>query len=273
MTGSPVNTPIPTMVVDDEALARSLVAALVRQDPDLQLVAECGDGSGALEAIDSVCPQLVFLDVRMPVLSGTQVAERLGTRSNPPYVIFVTAFDDHAIRAFELDALDYLVKPVQKQRFRAAVERAKAAIRSRALCQLTEQILALGGTEQGAVRTDDPGAHELTLRTGDDIVQLATSDIVWIEAANQYVHLHTATRTYTASESLGQYLKKIRDRRFLRVHRSAVVNAAAVTAVRRRRNGTHQLRLANGEKLVLSRSRAGLVPSILRAARLAGDDG
>jgi two-component system LytT family response regulator len=257
--------PISTLIVDDEELARNLLGTLVRRHPDLILTGECADGAAALETASSKHPDLVFLDIHMPVLNGMAVAEKLAAFDPAPYIIFVTAFDDYAIRAFELNALDYLVKPLEKERFRAAIERATTAIRNKEMLSLTERLLQLGRTNRGHTLAEND--HELMIRSGDSIVQLRTSDIVWIEAANQYVHIHTAARTFTASESLSQYSKRINDPWFFRIHRSAIVNGRAIAAVAKKRNGTHVLKLRTGHSLVVARSRASMIPSILRAAR------
>lgn len=261
--------PVSTLVVDDEELARSLLCALVRRNPDLILAGECSDGAAALDMAASKRPDLVFLDIQMPVLNGMAVAEKLATLDPAPYIIFVTAFDDYAIRAFELHALDYLVKPIEKERFKGAVERATTAIRNQEMLSLTERLLQLGRARNGHAAAGNAGDHELIIRSGDSIVQLNTGDIIWIEAANQYVHIHTEAKTFTASESLSQYAKRITDPQFFRIHRSAIVNCSAIAGVTKKRNGTHVLKLRNGSSLVVARSRAAMIPSILRAARSA----
>ncbi len=263
--------PISALVVDDEELARNLISALIRRDPDLLLVGECSNGPDALETVATRRPDLIFLDIHMPVMSGIAVAERLRTADHVPYVIFVTAFDEHAIKAFELNALDYLVKPLQKGRFRLTVDRAKTAIRNRETLALTRRLLKLSRTGSRASR-DRRGDQELTVRNGDSIVQLTTNDIVWIEAANQYVRIHTKSRIFTVCESLSRYSKRISDPEFFRIHRSALVNGRAVERVTKQRNGTHLLKTRNGKTLVLARSRSSMVPDILRAARLASSN-
>lgn len=259
--------PISTLVVDDEELARNLIATLVRRDHELLLVGECDNGADALDVIDEQRPDLVFLDVQMPLLNGIGVAETLAGKSHRPYLIFVTAYDEFAIKAFELEALDYLVKPIEKQRFQRSVMRAKSAIRRREMLQLTERLLRLREHHTSGTTPDAAPAQELTVRHGDTVLQLTTDDVVWVEAANQYVHIHTRTQRFTVSESLGQYAKRIRDPRFFRIHRSALANGAAVERVTKRRNGTHRLHLDNGETLVVARSRAAIVPDLLRVAR------
>lgn len=266
-------SPITTVIVDDETLARELIGSLVRRDPSLELIGECGNGASALDLVARSQPDLLFLDVQMPVLDGLAVAERIARLPRPPFVIFVTAYDEYAIGAFELNALDYLVKPLSKQRFRVAVERAIGAIHNRELSDLAARLVALGGGQPPPAEQNSTSEHELLLRAGGEVVQLVTGDLEWIEAANQYVHIHTRERLYTVSESLGQYAKRIRDCRFFRIHRSAVVNGAAVRQVRRQRNGTHTLKLRGGDTLTLARSRSALVPNILRVARLEHTNG
>ncbi len=262
--------PIKTLVVDDERLARELIATFVRRDADLRLVGECSDGATALDAIATHEPDLVFLDVQMPVMDGVAAAQHMLTLDRKPFVIFVTAYDAYAVDAFELHALDYLVKPLSKSRFQVTVKRAKEAIRNREIVDLADRLAALGrrASVDACEKSRD---HELTVRVGDEVVQLLTSDIDWIEAANQYVHIHSGNRRFTVSESLGQYAKRIHDPRFFRVHRSALVNGAAITRVSRRRNGTHRVMLRTGEELFVARARAALVPNMLRAARLERD--
>ena len=260
------DTPISTIVVDDEALARSLVCSLVRSDPELQLIGEYENGSDALLASRNRCPDLVFLDIQMPVVDGIAVAAELGWQEQPPYVVFVTAWDTHAIEAFKLNALDYLVKPLQKARFGETVERAKEAIRRRELLGLTERLLALSraGSKPGETRSHE---EDLFVRNGDMLVRLLPDDIVWIEAASQYAHIHTDKKCYTVSETLSAWSMRIRDPRFIRVHRSAVVNGAAIVRVFKQKNGTHRLSLRNGDTVTVARSRAGIVPALLRVAR------
>lgn len=258
---------VSALIVDDEELARSLIKSLVRRDSELVLAGEAADGASALALIAEKRPDIVFLDVQMPGLNGLSVAAKLADLKPAPYIIFVTAFDEFAVKAFECNALDYLVKPIEKERFRVSVERAKSAIRDGEMLSLTQRLLQLrkGGGRQ-TERDNEPG-NEIVVRKGDSIVQLATSDIVWIEAANQYVHIHTGERTYTASESLSQYARKIPDRNFYRIHRSALVNGAAVESISRQRNGTHLLQMRNGESLVVARSRRAIIPEILRTVR------
>lgn len=258
--------PISTLIVDDEDLARSLVAALVRKDPELLSVGECSDGGAALQKIAEAKPDLVFLDIRMPVLNGLEVVERLLASDYLPYIIFVTAYDDYAIKAFELNVLDYLVKPIEKKRFHKAVRRAKEAIRKREMLDLTRRLVDLNQSVT-ASRDNDPGEGALLVRKGDRVVRLTMSDIAWVEAANQYVHIHTGEESYTLSESLSQFQRRIDDPRFVRTHRSALVNAAAIESVLKNRNGTHLLKLRTGHDVTVARSRSALLPGLLRLAR------
>ena len=256
--------PVSTIVVDDESLARSLLATFVRRDPDLLLIGECADGQSAYEEIERTKPDLVFLDVQMPGIDGVSLARKLSGLPHVPYFIFVTAYDQYAVEAFEVQALDYLVKPLQKARFFAAVERAKQAIRSGEMLQLTKRLIELG---EGAGASSTPPQAELLVRSGDRVERLVEDDILWVDAANQYAEIHTAERTYVVSETLGNYARRLDPARFFRVHRSTLVNGSVVSEVTRRRNGTHLLTLQNGREVVVARSKSAMIPDILRAAR------
>ncbi|MBT8079467.1 MAG: LytTR family DNA-binding domain-containing protein [Gammaproteobacteria bacterium] len=265
--------PLSALIVDDEALARDLLVSLVHRTPGLTLAAQCANGGEALRAVRAKNPDLVFLDIHMPVMDGITVAEKLAQSADPPYIVFVTAYDEFAIKAFELNALDYLVKPIEKKRFAAAAARAADAVRSSELLSLTQRLLQFSREARSGQATRQMTGKELTVRSGDALEQLTTDDILWVEAANQYAHIHTANKTYTVSESLSQYARRFDDPFFYRIHRSTLVNGSAIVRVRKMRNGTHLVRLVNGDELVVARSRASLVPSILRAARLAAARG
>lgn len=272
---SPAAAPavITTLIVDDERLARSLIRSLVERDPTLEVLGECGDGEAALTAIRHLRPDLVFLDVQMPLLDGVQVIRRLAAADHQPYVIFLTAFDDYAIDAFEYNALDYLVKPIRKARFRQSVERARAALRRREMCQLTERMLSLAGDGRvnGPTTPEKtPPAEDLLVWKGTQAVNIACRDIIWVEAANQYVRIHLAEQEYIVAESLGSFYKKLQRPQFQRIHRSAVINTLYLDQVSRRPNGTHELLMQGGVRLSLARSRRNLVPQLLRSSRRAG---
>ena len=255
--------PIRTLIVDDEKLARSLLSALVTRDPELELIDECSNGAAALNSIQCLAPDLVLLDIQMPVLDGIKVAERLASIGKVPYLIFVTAYDEYAIRAFELNVLDYLVKPIEKQRFTLSIERAKHAIRQSELCNLTQRILALGQCYSARSEVKE-APQSVIIRHGDNLVDIPHKQIVWLEAANQYVNIHADDGVYMVTDNLGGFSRRLADPNFVRIHRSAVVNGERVRSVRKRANGTHVIVLDSGHKLSLARARKDLVPVLLR---------
>ena len=253
---------IRTLIVDDEPLAIRLICKLLERHNDIDIVGTASDVAAADELIAGTAPDLVFLDIQMPRMdrpdddaaAGMQIAELLAGTDSAPLVVFVTAHDEFAARAFDVDAVDYLVKPVDKTRFENALERVRRE---------------LAGRRQGACRHArqlGAAARTIVIRQRDEIVRLAESEIFWLEAASQYVRIHTTSSSFMVSESLNNYHKRLRSDDFIRVHRSAVVNRAHVVQVFRRSNGVHDLRLANGVDVPLSRSRRHLVSRFLRVA-------
>lgn len=260
------NAPIKTLIVDDEALARELLVALVKKDPALELVGQCANGADALAAISRLEPDLVFLDVQMPVLDGLGVVERLLHRTKPPHIVFVTAYDQYAVRAFELNVLDYLLKPVEKTRFYPLVERVKESIRKDQICTLAERMFGAVSTFKTG-NVPSPDTDNILINTGQKLVSIAINSIVWVEAANQYVTIHTMSEKHVMSENLGQFSRRLTDLQFLRVHRSSIINLAYVVAVSRAGNGAHRVTMKNGDKVVLSRGRSELLPVLLQATQ------
>jgi two-component system LytT family response regulator len=254
--------PVRTLLVDDEALARDLMRRLVARDPELELVGEAENGTQALARIAALQPDLVLLDVAMPPPDGLQVVARLlDARDALPCIVFVTAFDQHAVRAFELNALDYLVKPIDKSRFERAMERAKDTVRRRDVVTLTERLLALAASSPG--RSPCATAPIVTVRKGDAILPIDVSEIIWVEADNQYVRIHTTGDVHVMPCSLVQFERRIRAGELVRVHRSALVNPERIVRVRRRANGLHVLDLEDGGTVDVARSRSDLVPHLL----------
>ena len=258
-------TGIRVVIADDEPLARQLLSRLVDAQPDLLTVGIAETGESAWQLIRNTRPDLVFLDIKMPETNGVELATRLRANGHSPYVVFVTGYNQYATRAFDLDALDYLVKPIAKERFRQSVERARKAICADRLQELGEKIAAVTGHD---AHTGDaaPQDAQLTLRQGDELLRIDERDVYWLEAASQYVRVHTGSHSYVVAESLNRYLQKLSPRLFKRVHRSAAVNVAKVDKVLRRANGVHELKLCNGIKVPLSRSRRRQVSAFLDAS-------
>jgi two-component system LytT family response regulator len=218
--------------VDDEPLARSNVRVLLRLDPEIEIVGECGSGADALGEIRTVTPDLVFLDVQMPECDGFEVLERLGAQL-PPAIIFVTAYDQYALRAFEAGALDYLLKPFDNPRFERALSRAKQRIVS---------------------GKDSPQKlQRLAIKSVGQVAFVKISDIDWIEAADYYACLHVGPRTHLLRRSISELEQELDPTIFCRIHRSTIVNLTRVRSLELGAAGEYEVVLENGSSLRLSR--------------------
>jgi len=225
-------TPIRALVVDDEALARRNLTVLLSRDPDIGSVAECESGLGAIEAIRKSKPDLVFLDVQMPECGGFDVLELLGSEL-PPTIIFVTAYDEYALRAFEAGALDYLLKPFDDARFGRALKRAK------------ERLAHYHPPQRVSER--------LVVRNQGQVLFLSPSEIDWIEAADYYACVHVGSDTHILRRSLSELEKDLGDETFIRIHRSIVVNIERIRGLELQANGEYEAVLKSGVRLRLSR--------------------
>ena len=216
------------IIVDDEPAGRRTLRELCRAEGDLEVVGEYGDGNSALEAVRSLRPQLLFLDIQMDPLNGIDVARALDP-IEPPSLVFVTAYDQHALRAFEVGALDYLLKPFDDQRFMQVLGRAK--VRHRQTAETRHFIVKSGNTI--------------------DIVKLA--DIDWIEACDYYSSLHAGGKTHMLRRSLTELETQLKPHAFARIHRSAIVNVERIRALEIRQDGEYDVVLESGQRLRLSR--------------------
>jgi two-component system LytT family response regulator len=220
------------MVVDDEPLARSNLTILLRRDPDIKIIGEYGSGAEALVAIREKTPDLLFLDVQMPECDGFDVLERLG-KNLPPAIVFVTAYDQYALRAFEAGALDYLLKPFDNARFYLALERAKEKVKDgKNLSRHIDRLVVKGNGQISFVRT---------------------SDIDWVEAADYYASLHVGTKTHLLRRSMTELEQDLDRNLFCRIHRSTIVNLDRVEGLKLDQDGDYEVFLANGVRLRLSR--------------------
>ena len=218
--------PIRTLVVDDEPLAREGTRMLLEGDPEIAVVGEAGSGREALAQIVALRPDLVFLDVQMPEMDGFAVLSALAPGPLPA-VIFVTAYEGHALRAFEVHALDYLLKPFDDERFADALGRAKAQLRLRALGQQPQlQALqaALGHAGDAGEVSERAPASRLAIKDGSRVVFLRTEEIDWIEAADYYVQIHAGGKSYLHRETMMSLERRLDGEQFVRIHRSAIVN-------------------------------------------------
>jgi len=217
--------------VDDEPLARSNLSVLLRLDPEIEIVGECGSGAGALEQIRSARPDLVFLDVQMPECDGFDVLEMLG-KDQPPAIVFVTAYDQYALRAFEAGALDYLLKPFDNARFDRALDRAKQRI---------------------SHSKDLPAQLErLAIKSVGQVSFVKISEIDWIEAADYYACLHVGPKTHLLRRSMSELERELDPVAFCRIHRSTIVNLDRVRGLKLSEDGEDDVLLENGARLRLS---------------------
>jgi two-component system LytT family response regulator len=240
---------IRTLIVDDEPLARRRLRTLLDADPEVTVVGESGDGERALADVRTLRPDLMFLDVQMPILDGFGVLEALA-EGPLPAVIFVTAHDRYALKAFEVHALDYLLKPFDRDRFAAALQRAKAQVRrgqSPAVDQQLRELLQ-------AVQDRRQVAERLAVKSGGRVYLVRVEDIDWIEAASNYVRLHVGKEEHLLRDTLAGLESRLDPARFVRVHRSTIVNIDRIRELQPGFHGDHVIILRDGTELALSRS-------------------
>lgn len=235
------------ILVDDEPLARERVRTLLAAESDVELLAECANGPEAVEAVRRERPDVLFLDVQMPEMDGFEVLRAIGTPL--PIVIFVTAFDEHAVRAFEAQALDYLLKPFKPARFRAAVERARGQLAKRQPDEITKQLLALLESRP----TAPTYLSRIAVRDRDRVRFVKTTDIDWLEASGNYVIIHAGKENHVLRETLTALEGQLSPREFLRLSRSTLVNLDRVAQVEPAFNNEHVVVLADGTRLTLTR--------------------
>lgn len=242
------------VIVDDEELARRGVRARLDRLGDVEILAECGSGREAVDAIRRTAPDLVFLDVQMPGKSGFDVVEEVGW-SAFPRVIFVTAHDRFAVRAFEINALDYLLKPIDDERFDRALQRAREDIERDRESELGRRLASVVREVGGrAAETDLGFPDRFVVRSFGRVVFVPADDIDWIEAAGDYVTLHVGAKAWLLRETMTAIERKLNPRAFVRIHRSTIVNIDRIAELRSFDNGEYQVLLADGTKLKLSRT-------------------
>jgi two-component system LytT family response regulator len=247
-------TKIRTLVVDDEPIARSHVVALLRDEADVEVIGECSDGIEALEAIERSSPDLLFLDVQIPKLNGFELLEAVGS-AHAPAVVFVSAVHDHALRAFEVRAVDYLLKPFSVDRFRSAVSHARAQLTHRHATTIGRQILDL----LPEMRRVSPGRDRVLVKASGRIYFVRAADIDWCEAAGNYVRLHVGLQTHLVRDTMAHVEADLDPAQFVRIHRSAIVNVDRIQELQSTFGGEYVVLLRGGTRLTLSRGyREGL---------------
>lgn len=267
---------IRAIIVDDEELARRGIEIRLAAHPDVAIVAQCENGREALEAVAREKPDLMFLDIQMPGLSGLDVLARLPQESMP-MIVFVTAFDRYALDAFEAQALDYLLKPINDTRFTQALDRVRSYWQQRNALAQREKLVQLLAATQGTGKLDeqtlrehlnaDPGPQYpaiLPIRDDAGTVRLDVGTINWIDAAGDYMCVHAEGRTYVLRETMKSLEEILDPRVFQRVHRSTIVNVQRVRRLRPHTNGEYFLTLEDGQEIKLSRSYRDRVDQLLQ---------
>jgi two-component system LytT family response regulator len=248
---------IRAVIADDEPLARRGIRQLLAPHPDVAVVAEARNGREAVRVLRELKPDLLFLDVQMPVLDGFGVLREIGAEQMPP-VIFVTAYDEFAVRAFDAHALDYLVKPLEVARFAEALERARERLRSAQAVELSRKLSALLAT-----RAKEQARQRIVATTSTGDLVIDSDEIDWIEADNYYAAVHARDGRYLIRESLTSLERRLNGVKFVRAHRAAIVNVDRVCEVRREA-GELLLVLRNGVRIPVSRRRRAHVTKQLR---------
>lgn len=261
MTATAMTAALGALIVDDEPLARQAVRLALDRDRDVRVVAECASGSDALAVIEREAIELLFLDIRMPGLDGLEALARLAA---PPTTVLITAFADHAVTAFDLDVVDYVLKPFDDHRFLRAVERAKRHARARCDGEARpphsprppgapRRARGSGPYGEGAPR---PGAalERLVIRNGSRLTTLAIDDIDWIEAQDYYAEIHAGGHTYLVRQSLHKLAAALDPDRFVRIHRKTIVNVRRVKELEPMFHGEYVVFLHDGTRLKLSRT-------------------
>lgn len=259
--------PYRTLIVDDEPLARDTLRRLLSADPEIHLAGECRGGTEAAGCIRAEVPDIVFLDVQMPEVDGFE-ALRLAAPAQVPAVVFTTAHDRYALRAFDAEALDYLLKPFDDGRFLHALARAKARVREHRLHGLTRRLVATLGDPARAEPEPPPvtWAERIALKANGRVFFLRVTDIDWIEAADYCVRIHTAGRFHLLREPLRELEARLDPRRFFRVHRSALVNLSRIKELEPHFHGEYVVVMEDGARLRLSRGRREQLHGVLGLA-------
>jgi two-component system LytT family response regulator len=249
---------IRTLIVDDEPLARERLRKLIEAEGDLEVIQECGDGAEAVAAIEGQQPDLVFLDIQMPELDGFGVLEQVVV-PQLPVVVFVTAYSQHAIRAFEVHALDYLLKPFTRDRFKQAITRVRGHLEQRQTGELNRKLSAL--LEEMRPEPKTPG--RLAVKSDGRLLLLKVEEVDWIEGADNYVNLHVGKASYLLRETMGSIEKRLAPHHFIRVSRSAIVNLDRIKELQPMFHGDYSVILRDGTRLSLSRTHRDKLQKLL----------
>jgi two-component system LytT family response regulator len=275
-----LNRKIRALIVDDESLARKALRAMLKDDSEMEVIAECRNGKEAVIVIREQSPDVVFLDIQMPEMDGLEVVEEVGV-NQMPVTVFVTAYDKYALRAFEAHALDYLLKPFDHDRFNTALQRAKTNVRQQKLGEISENLFAVlqdmkPKTSESPLETDnrkaDNAAHKepidrVVIKSSGRIYFLKIEEIDWVEGAGDYLSLHSGSQTHLIRETMGNFHAKLDPKKFLRIHRSTIVNVERVKDIRPLFKGEYVITLTSGKRLKSSRGYRHQLQALLDEAR------
>lgn len=243
--------PIRVLVIDDEELGRKKIVRMLKEDRDIEIIGESAGGPEALPMISEMKPDLLFLDIQMPGMDGFDLL-RQASATYTPFVIFVTAYDQHALRAFQVHALDYLMKPFDRERFQEALQRAKAQVRQKRNGEISRKILAM--LDEPKTGQPHAGRERFMVKAGGRISFLRADEIDWIEAQGDYVRLNSAGKRYLLREKIGDLEDQLSPDKFLRIHRSTIVNIERIKEMQALYYGEYAVILQDGTRLTLSRS-------------------
>ena len=263
-------TPLRAIVVDDEKLARRGLTLRLKEFPQIEVIAECANGHEALEVIGAESPDLVFLDIQMPGMDGFDLVCELQSDSMP-LIIFVTAFDQYAIDAFKVHAVDYILKPIDAERLEEAVQRAIARHTGEQVMSKESLIALVSGRNKASaakeLMADDTAAKtwpdRLTIKDGNEFQFIRIADIQWVDAAGDYMCVHAAGKTHIMRTTMKRLEASLNPDTFIRVHRSSIVNTNAIASAASHLNGEYVLTLDGGAKLKVSRSCRDKIKSLL----------
>jgi two-component system, LytTR family, response regulator len=243
---------IRVLVVDDEKPAQARILDLLEKQADIEVVGVGRSGNEAIQLVRTHAPDLLFLDVQMPGMDGFDVLREIAPETPSPSIIFITGYDKYAIHAFEANALDYLLKPYSDERFEAALQRGRNYIRTRTVGQLGLQFARLLES-QAVPREEFPHLERVLIRSAGRVTFLDVRDIDWIEAAGVYVELHAGPKQFLYRATVGQIQERLDPKRFVRVHRSTIINTTRIVELHPRTHGDYIVVLKGGTELTLSR--------------------
>jgi len=235
---------IRTLVVDDEPIARARVVSLLKQEDDIEVVGECANGQQAMSAIETTSPDLLFLDIQMPEVNGLDLARTIQS-SGTPAVVFVTAYDEYALRAFEVHALDFLLKPFSAERFRSALGHAREQVSQR---RKGTTIAKSAASDARTARS-----NRLMIKSGGRIHFVRMTDVDWCEAQGNYVRIHVGPAEHLVRDTMSHLESELDPMQFVRIHRSTIVNVDRIQEMQSSFNGEYVVLLRTGTRLTLSR--------------------